>query len=667
MERIKAVKFITVMVLAVLTLAIACPSFSITSNAAENSHTVFFNFSSSTWYTFFTHTPQVTSQTTAFDNFAITEDLQGVTYIANSKKEIANYVVDGRSLVVTYPSISCTFKISPSSIATTDGFFDGMGLYFVDNLGRKYQLDIENGGTFVINDTAGLTDLSLYALGTVNGTLTTNYSSRYTFCAILKSFNISVSPGNIIRTITDSEGTVWTVPEGVENPVIVKAYDTQRSVLIDAVDGLCYASYPDNPDLHFYCAAESKLLTVYLEDGTKQYSSLLTTEDAEKIGIEPVYCTEAWRFTEFLYGSLPDMEVTPLTPDPTETPSPDDFGEIKLLGEINIDPAGDSGLVYEQDVTVSGGWLRWKTKTADYIDFPANVDSNYNDDRYRYLRHALVEDYCQKFIGRFTVRSTVDGYTVMDFPDLWIYPELDTTKVSSYVGKLSDLDIFPTNDKGYPETAVISNYAEPIVVLYANGERYEVSPYGGSLRIPVNKGETAFILEIGLQVKTDFVANVGGFLHAEYAAYLDDFVVHFRDYQDQNSAAILDEIKKANDELIKQTQEQQKQTEALTKYENADKMDSDNDKLTGAIGDYNEVSDSIFESAGNGMGDFDISTGFEFGSQLLSAIGFVGTIMTSIITAMEDFSILYTLGVCLVLVGVLIGLYKYFSGGGDDD
>lgn len=127
--------------------------------------------------------------------------------------------------------------------------------------------------------------------------------------------------------------------------------------------------------------------------------------------------------------------------------------------------------------------------------------------------------------------------------------------------------------------------------------------------------------------------------------------------ESQNQTA---ELEKQTEEAKKQTEEQKKQTEALTKYENADKMDTEAGNLTGVIDDYDKVSDSIFESAGGGIADFDITVGFDFGGKIIAAIGLLGTIMTNIILSMGDFSMLYTVGVCMALVGILTGLYKYF-------
>ena len=606
----KLLKVIAFNFIIALALLLFSPALDV--KAAENSHTISFNFSSSTWYTFFTHTPQVTSQTTAFDNFAITEDLQGVTYIANSKKEIANYVVDGRSLVVTYPSISCTFKTSPSSIAMTDGFFDGVGLYFVDNLGRKYQLDIENGGTFIINDTAGLTDLSLYALGTVNGTLTTNYSSRYSFCAILKSFNIFVSPGNIIRTITDSEGTVFTVPDSVENPVIVKAYDTQRSVLIDAVDGLCYASYPDNPDLHFYCAAESKLLTVYLEDGTKQYSHLLTTEDAETIGIESVYCTKAWRFTEFLYGSLPQMEVTPLVPiGPVQPPD---------LGTVVIGAPDENGnMVDEGKVTVPAFNLYYLTKNA-VVDFSSLDDAT--------LRTATIEDYCPNILGAFEITTEIDGYISMSFPAL--HTELDKMKY--------DWDLDSTVDD---QTNLQQEDLELVVILYANGEKYSASPYGGNVRIPVNSGKNRIVFELGLKVKNSYLTKRTVSFRALYEGKIESFDVNIRTYKEQG-AADLEKIK-----------------DLLENSDKADDLGGAGESLGNIFGDFSQVENEGIGNAVDSIGKLDMDNAFKFGGGLLSALQFWLPVMTNIISGMGDFAVIYTIGIYLSFLAIVVGAVRF--------
>lgn len=124
------------------------------------------------------------------------------------------------------------------------------------------------------------------------------------------------------------------------------------------------------------------------------------------------------------------------------------------------------------------------------------------------------------------------------------------------------------------------------------------------------------------------------------------------------------ELKKQTEESKKQTEEQKKQTEALTKYENADKMDSEAGTLSGAISEYDQVNDSLFNSADAGISAFDISIPFQFAPSLISAFGFLSTIIASIIQGMGDFSILYPIGVSLVIIGALVGLAQFVSNSG---
>lgn len=124
------------------------------------------------------------------------------------------------------------------------------------------------------------------------------------------------------------------------------------------------------------------------------------------------------------------------------------------------------------------------------------------------------------------------------------------------------------------------------------------------------------------------------------------------------------ELEKQTAEAKKQTEEQKKQTEALTKYDNADKMDSEAGTLSGAISEYDQVNDSLFASADAGISAFDISEPFKFTASMISAFGFLSTIIASIVKNMGNFSILYPIGVSLVIIGALVGLAQFVSNSG---
>lgn len=661
MERIKAVKFITVMVLAVLTLAIACPSFSITSAAAENT----------VWHVDAVTAKQVghknLGSTYRSYNFANNPFAVGPDNKSNSWSISTYEIEESSQLTVSYNPYTMTLQLTaarsmyPNENQNQGYLQSGFQLCIEDNLGNQYPLDV-NGGEFTIEDASEITTLTLYVQGSYRAmhtfTPSTVYFQYVRMLATLGAFDITVSSSAPARTITDSEGTVWTVPEGVENPVVIRTgYGAPNRYLLDGVSGLCYFKNPLDQSVNVLGSNEQLAVFLYQHDGSKNGENLIQ-ENAENYGINPVYCAFAHHFTSFLYGSLPEMEVTPLNPAPTESPSPtvppDDSEQLRDLGTVRIGKDENGSMVNETTVYVPGGVLTYETKNVDFV-------SNAEPTGFDYIRHAVIEDYCPKFIGVFNLNTDIDGYCSLQFPDLYLFPE--RIKPEEYVPLDANKVVFPTGT-GLPEIGLLSEWAEPIVILYANGQKYEVSPYGGNVRIPVNKGNNRVLMEIGLQVKDEFLSNHEGYIQSVYQMYLEDFAVYIRDYQDQTSSAILQEIQKANDELIKQTQEQQKQTEALTKYENADKMDSDNDKLTGAIGDYNEVSDSLFESAGGSMSDFDLGSAFEYSSSLIAAFGFLATVITSIIQQMGWYSMLYPIGIALVIIGALLGLSRYMSSAG---
>lgn len=666
MERKKAVKFITAIMLAVtlsLSLVVACPPFSITSKAAESNQTVWHLDAQSTNLLY-------GGYSSGWLNTRVNSDVNKSYF--KKTFDLSAFSDKTGNLEVQYTSFDCTYHLRVQRVSST-AYVDRGGAYaenlnpcLYDNLGNIYLLD-ENGGFFVIEDISNITTLTFGYAGHVDYTVTYNPSttkfSSYSMYCDNTAFDIMLSTVAPKRIITDSEGTVWTVPDEIENPVVIKSGSNKK--LIDGVTGLGY--FVDNVvyDGCYILASETNdLPTIYMynEDGTRGDSPLqFRQESAEFFGIEPIYCASIPIIDEFLYGSLPEIKVTLLQPEPTESPEPSpepspgllpepvipsgDFDTLHDLGSVDLDNSDNGGMVDETSVYCSGGRLVFRTKygTRDYSE------------HYTYGDPCTVhiEDNCSQFIGRFTLNTEVDGYVSMMFPDLWLYPDIYWPGPQYFVENIDQ-------NETYPQIMKLFEYAEPIIVLYANGEKYTVSPYGGSVQIPVNKGENIVIMEIVLQVKDDFAIVPAQSFYLTYECNLEDFSVYIREYKDVVTSAVED-IKGT---LENQLEESKKQTEALTKYENADKMDSDNDKLTGAIGDYNEISDSLFESAGGSMSDFDLGSAFTYSSHLLAAFGFLATVITSIIQQMGWYSILYPIGIALVIIGALLGLSKYMSSAG---
>lgn len=662
MSRKALVKYtskITIAIAIVLTLVLSCPSLV----AEASSPNYYWKFSAMTDHAIGYQSFSSGVKGSADLNITVFSNYLGYSTVDTSL--VSKY---GKRWVFTYEPVDYTIRLGART--TTSGKYtyqdltipDSIKPYIKDNLGNMYYLDLRNGGSFVIEDMTGINRLELCFSGTLTGTQAlTPASTSYKQIVCLfdcPAFNI-VRHAEELPTITDSEGTVWTVPEGVENPVVIKTSKTQK-YLLDAQPGLsCFKNPLPDYSSSYVLGAEEYIDAVLYDYDMVTHKALLREDYAAELGIEPIYCTNMWWFTEFLYGSLPEISVTPLTATPTESPEPTvppetpDPDGIRNLGTVTIENS-PGGLVKEGTVYVHGGDLIFETKHADFV-------SNAEPTGFDYIRHAVIEDYCPKFIGRFTLDVDVDGYVSMQFPDLFLFP--DMIKPEEYVPLDADKVVFPTGS-GLPEIGLLSEWAEPIVVLYANGTKYYVSPYGGNVQIPVNKGENVVMLEIGLQVKDEFLSNHEGFIQTVYWAFLEDFAVYIREYQDQVSAdisSLLEQAIKQTEELKVQTEESKKQTEALTKYPGSDKMDSDNDALGGAMDEYNKVEDSIFESAGSNIDSFDISEAFAFNPQMLAAFAFLGTIISKIIVNMGDFSMIYTVGAALVLFGIITGMWKFVA------
>ena len=203
MERIKAVKFITAILLALslsLSLVVAWPSFSITSNAAED--TVIWNVPNNS-YSVSTTTFSL-SNTLRFDSREIKAQINA--YYIGNKIDMEGPVT------VTYPSFSCDQKyycyrgtnltVGPA----TSTVFDVLKPYLTDNKGNEYPLNAENGGSISIKDSSGIDTFYLYIKGTVSGDVTfPNQSTKLILYSYIDSLAFTFSHGVPSWTITDSE------------------------------------------------------------------------------------------------------------------------------------------------------------------------------------------------------------------------------------------------------------------------------------------------------------------------------------------------------------------------------------------------------------------------------------------------------------------------------
>lgn len=540
-------------------------------------------------------------------------------------------------LTVSYDPFTFNVRASLSRAVTpledvtpSAGVYYNFAPYLYDNLGNRYLLDATNGGSFVIEDTSNITSLSLYVLGGCSGTLkynptTTQFKYIRAFVSV-SAFDITLSTSEPARTITDSYGTVWTVPDGVENPVVVGTAGAFK-FLFDASD----LSYITGSLGQLVPVSQNiKTVSLYEPDGSLYQNFNLDILNQNYT--VPFYAT-AFSFDEFFYGSLPEL-VLEEKPVPDPEPEPDErFEHLDIVrSEVDSDDDSDGWIVIwdASENQPQRDFYGVMHEPRDNWKFQSSVMSAIADDSKDDHYYAHWDEYISSEMFLFLGPSApYDGYCVISFPKGCYFVKSDNPKFtvgSEYI--LSDsyrFEVFP--------------------YLYVQGVRYELSAAGCQISFPVYADQPCdfaigYEAHLTANVTTSIAGSAQWFFSYDIPAY--DIAIWY--YTDNNELSQI--------------------VEDLEHFPGADKMDEDKSNLDNAIGDYNEVSDSLFESAGEGLGNFDITASFDFGGHTLSAIAFLSTIMSGIILAMGDYSMLYTVGACLVLVCILLGLFKYF--GGDD-
>ena len=102
-------------------------------------------------------------------------------------------------------------------------------------------------------------------------------------------------------------------------------------------------------------------------------------------------------------------------------------------------------------------------------------------------------------------------------------------------------------------------------------------------------------------------------------------------------------------------------TDSLTRFEGSAAMDTSKGQLDTVIGDYDQIEGSLFDSGQTAFDQFDPSSLLNFSTGIYVSISYISQLMVSTISAMGEFSIIYTVGVVLVFFGMLIGLWRFFK------
>lgn len=109
-----------------------------------------------------------------------------------------------------------------------------------------------------------------------------------------------------------------------------------------------------------------------------------------------------------------------------------------------------------------------------------------------------------------------------------------------------------------------------------------------------------------------------------------------------------------------QLQESQKQTDAMTKFDGKSDMDKNSSDLNDSLSGYDEAQQSIFSSSTASIEKFDVDNLFNFTVNISSALLVWNNLMVSIVASMGDFSLIYTISMGLVFIGIVVGIWRFF-------
>lgn len=109
-----------------------------------------------------------------------------------------------------------------------------------------------------------------------------------------------------------------------------------------------------------------------------------------------------------------------------------------------------------------------------------------------------------------------------------------------------------------------------------------------------------------------------------------------------------------------QLDESKKQTDAMTKFDGKSDMDKNSSDLNGSLSGYDEAQQSIFASSTVSIEKFDIDNLFTFTANISAALLVWNNLMVSIVASMGDFSLIYTISMGLVFIGIVVGIWRFF-------
>lgn len=205
----------------------------------------------------------------------------------------------------------------------------------------------------------------------------------------------------------------------------------------------------------------------------------------------------------------------------------------------------------------------------------------------------------------------------------YIDPYMTISSASSGVGSITVFpDVYAFNSVPFSDMhAVLTNNLMIVKGSYTPVEDYSMFSFTFSFDLPVGYS----------------LSSSGGFLHYPVPGY-PNRSFSFQAIESEQSII----------------------SDSLTSFPGSGALDASKGELDSVISGYDKVEGSLFDSGQAAFDKFDPSSLLTFSTGIYASIAAISQLMVGIITAMGEFSVIYTVGFVLVFFGMLIGLWRFF-------
>lgn len=284
------------------------------------------------------------------------------------------------------------------------------------------------------------------------------------------------------------------------------------------------------------------------------------------------------------------------------------------------------------------------TSTRDKYELDITVDEKRNGNAYTYV----VTQYYQVATDFFSI----------DFPEGTDYFSLDNVLVSINPGQfslnISNYDISIQDVRigiygyGYGESGLQVAYTDSYLFSCSlSGDVKEFTSISSrALYVAVTYHLSYLVgnlldygyIEPRLSVALGSFSDTYPMLHASFYGYNNNPVT----YADMS-------------ELLNN------QTQNITTLpgSSSSQFDAMNSQLSSSLADYSQIEDTAINSAQDYINSYDVSSVFSFSTGIILGINVISQLFIEIIAAMGEFSVLYTLGITLVIIGVILGVWRF--------